>query len=331
MTTDLDPPISGGWGGLVIHGRGVANCADCLGGQSCESEGGAGDYCGNDDCDNSGSLTYTRVQYSGIEISPANELNSFTFNGVGSTTTAQYLQAHMGSDDSFEWFGGYMNAKYLVATGQEDDGLDWQMGYRGSVQFAVSQQYPGIGDKGIESDNNEFDFDAPCRSNPIFANITFIGQPSGGLRAPSHGVHFRRGTGALLYNSIIQNFPSSGVRWQHVQTCQFQPYPQGPWWCHPLTDVALVGEGAEDLSIRAFPNPVQSGTQFEFSLPTAGDTRLSIFDVRGRLVENVVDRHLPAGMHRVEWQPTAELASGTYFYRLENGVEPMMGKLVIVR
>jgi hypothetical protein len=332
MTTDLDPPISGGWGGLVIHGRAVANCADCLGGQSCQSEGGAGDFCGTDDCDNSGSITYTRVQYSGIEISPANELNSFTFNGVGSLTTAHHLQAHMGSDDSFEWFGGYMNCKYIIATGQEDDGLDWQMGYRGSVQFAVAQQYPGIGDKGIEADNNEYDFDAPCRSNPIFANVTLIGQPSrGGLRAPAHGIHMRKGTGALLYNFIIQNFPSGGVRWQHVQTCQFQPYPQGPFWCSPLTGVELVGEGASDFSVRAFPNPVQTGTQFEFSLPHAGETCLSIFDVRGRIVDRVVDRHLPAGIHRVDWQPATELASGTYFYRLENGGEPQMGKLVVVR
>jgi hypothetical protein len=204
------------------------------------------------------------------------------------------------------------------------------MGFRGSCQFAVSQQYPGVGDKGIESDNNEFDFDAPCRSNPIFANITFIGQPSG-FRAPSYGVHFRRGTGGLLYNSIIQNFPSGGVRWQHWQTCQFQPYPQGPVWCSPLTGVEVAEQAVNDFSIRAFPNPVLNQAQFEFSLPQAGHTRLAIFDVRGRVVDSVVDQQMPAGVHRVSWQPTTELASGTYFYRLENGAEPKMGKFVVVR
>ena len=100
MTTDLDPPISGGWGGLVIHGKAVANCADCLGGGSCVSEGGAGNHCGANDCDDSGSLSYVRVAYSGIEISTNNELNSFTFNSCGSGTDALFLQAHQGSDDA---------------------------------------------------------------------------------------------------------------------------------------------------------------------------------------------------------------------------------------
>jgi hypothetical protein len=331
MSTDLAQPVSGGWGGLVIHGRAVANCADCLGGFSCSSEGDAGDFCGTNDCDDSGELHYVRVQYSGIEISPNNELNSFTFNAVGSATVAEFLQAHQGSDDAFEWFGGTANASHLVATGMGDDGVDWQMGFRGTVQYAIVQMYPTQGDKGIEADNNEFNFDAPCRSHPLLANCTFIGPPTGGAPTATSAIHLRRGTNAQIFNSILFAFPTSGLRLEHAQTCTngANPYPTSFSGCATV-DAPALAAGAADLRLRAFPNPVADRTQFSFHLPASCDARLDVYDLAGRLVANVVDRHLTAGDHSIVWRPESKLAAGAYFYRLANGAGSAMGKLVVV-
>ena len=151
-------------GGVVLHGRAIANCADCIGGESCASEGGtAGFFCGSDDCDDSGIIRYARVEYAGIGISIDNELNAWTFNGVGCATVLEYLQAHMGFDDNFEWFGGKVYGNHWLSTGGGDDGFDWQMGFRGGLQFGIDQHWFDDGDKAIEADNNEFDVDAPCR------------------------------------------------------------------------------------------------------------------------------------------------------------------------
>ncbi len=334
MTTDLVPPTPGGWGGLVIHGRAIANCADCLGGASCVSEGGAGDFCGTNDCDNSGSLQYVRVQYSGVEISTDNELNSYTFNGVGSGTTARFLQAHMGSDDLFEWFGGTMNASHLVGTGGQDDGIDWQMGYRGTIQFGVIQMWDQ-GDRGIEADNNEFDFDAPCRSNPIVANCTFVG-PGDAFPAPTadEGIELRRGTDAQIFNCIVMEYQGEGVRYSNTETCGRGVKAQGPInpACGGAVDAPVIAGGSIS-TIRAYPNPVETGTSFSVQMDQTAVASLDIFDVTGRRVDSVfTDQLLSAGSHSIEWSLPRGIGAGTYFYRLDAGsTAPAMGKLIVVR
>ena len=46
-------------------------------------EGDTGVYGGTDDNDNSGILRYVRVEFSGVEFSPDNELNGIAFQAVG--------------------------------------------------------------------------------------------------------------------------------------------------------------------------------------------------------------------------------------------------------
>jgi len=327
MTSDRATPIPGDIGGLVIHGRAIANCADCLGGASCVSEGGAGDHCGNNDCDDSGQVSYFRIQYSGVVISLNNELNSFTFNSVGNATDAHHLQAILSTDDAFEWFGGNGNFSHLIAASTSDDDLDWQMGFRGTVQFAVAQK-SGLQatDKAIEADNNEFNFNAACRSNPLIANVTLIGTNF------TAGIHLRRGTDAHIFNSIIQTW-TQGVRVEHAETCARGTNPQPPAFdCNGATGVEVAAGLERDVEVRAFPNPVAASTQFAFDLPSISHAKIDVFDVTGRLVANVLDQTLDAGSHSVSWNPSNDLTGGAYFYRVEmEGGRPVMGKLTLVR
>ncbi|HKA24971.1 MAG TPA: hypothetical protein VKF80_08330, partial [Candidatus Eisenbacteria bacterium] len=116
IITSDDAPGSmtrGHCGGVVINGYAKTNIVNSCAGDSSASEGGAiGFYGGNDDADNSGTLRYVRIEYSGKEITPNNELNSFTWNACGSNTHGDYLEAFEGADDSFEWFGGDMSQKH---------------------------------------------------------------------------------------------------------------------------------------------------------------------------------------------------------------------------
>ena len=319
------------WGGVVLHGRAIANCADCMNGESCVSEGGAGDFCGNDDCDDKGSLRYARVEYAGIDIGENNELNAWTFNSVGCETVLEYLQSHMAWDDSFEWFGGKANGNHWIATGGRDDGFDWQMGFRGTLQFGIVQQYDDLGDSGIEADNNEFGFDAPCRSNPTIANLTLIGGRPAGLNTGS-GIRLRRGTDATIVNSIIVGFDSSGgLRVDDDATVArgFGPAPavNNSTECGDLSSVGDIA-ATVGLQVRTFPNPVVDRASFQFDLPTASQAQLTVFDANGRLVDTVVDGQMNAGSHTVDWN--APKTAGTYYYRLQAGDYATTGRLVAV-
>jgi hypothetical protein len=67
----------------------------------------------------------------------------------------------------------------------------------------------------------------------------------------------------------------------------------------------------------ARPNPFNPRTTGSYSLSEPAFCRLTVFDVRGRAVANLVDEDRPAGEHKAVWQGRGndgrEVASGTYF------------------
>jgi hypothetical protein len=81
-----------------------------------------------------------------------------------------------------------------------------------------------------------------------------------------------------------------------------------------------------------YPNPFNPATIISFQLPLGGVTALEIFDIQGRLISRLIERHLPAGEYQVEWQPDLSLASGIYFYRLElKNLFQVTKKMILLR
>lgn len=195
----------GDWGGLVINGR--SNCNFTL---PCSGEGSSGTYGGNVPADSSGVLRYVRIEYAGYEVSPNNELNGLTLNGVGSKTVIENVQVHFGNDDGIEWFGGTVNVKYALVTGADDDQFDYSTGWQGKGQFWIAQTDTTRGDKGFEVDNNETTFTAQPYTDPTIYNVTLIGRSGrGAANLTAAGLHLRRGTRGKLVNAIVTGFNSA--------------------------------------------------------------------------------------------------------------------------
>lgn len=188
---------AGAWGGLHICGYAHTNNG------SGKSEIGNAPYGGNDDADNSGTLKYIRLEYTGYAFDEEHEANGVSFYGVGNGTTVEHLQAYQGSDDGFEFFGGSVNVKYMVVTSCSDDSFDWTEGWNGKAQFLVAYQ-EGESSLGyacdclMECDNNGTNNAATPVAHPTIANATLIG--NGG---DAQGVRLRAGTQVELYNTII--------------------------------------------------------------------------------------------------------------------------------
>ena len=164
----------GDWGGLILCGRALNNQAEM------QIEGGPRTkHGGQDNADNSGVLSYVRIEFAGYPFNPDQEINGLTLGSVGSGTQIDHVQVSYSNDDSFEWFGGSVNCKYLVAYHGWDDDFDTDNGFSGNVQYGLAVRNARIADKsqsnGFESDNNASGSDATPFTTATFSNITFVG------------------------------------------------------------------------------------------------------------------------------------------------------------
>lgn len=346
IITSDDPPgfmTRGHCGGIVVNGRAKVNIVNSCAGDSASSEGGAiGFYGGSDDNDGSGSLRYVRVEFSGKEITPNNELNSFTWNGCGRNTHGDYLEAFNGADDSFEWFGGTMDQKHLIGIDGTDDGYDWQLGTRNRAQFVIVRCSPRFapsgtqnGDKGIEADDNEFDFNATVcsgRSNTTICNMTIIGDKRVGAAfpGPTSGVNFRRGTAGTFLNGVIYDMKTAALKIDDDAT--FQAHCVAPpvapaLYCPGALGVLPVTSG-QLMVVRSSPNPFRSQVSFDFTLPRAGEVRVEIFSATGQRVAALQGGRREAGPQHMAWQVNRETPGGMYFYKVFSEGSQSTGKIV---
>ncbi|HOY50409.1 MAG TPA: T9SS type A sorting domain-containing protein [Prolixibacteraceae bacterium] len=208
------------WGGLVINGNGINN----LPGGTGVAEGGIGsEYGGNDNGDNSGVLTYVRIEFPGYEVATGSEVNGLTLNSVGSGTLIDYIQVSYSGDDGFEWFGGAVNVKHIISYRTEDDDFDTDNGYSGMVQFGLILRDPSIVDtdtaNAFESDNNSSGTELTPVTKAIFSNIsafgaskdqaTWTGNPQN--HKDGAAMRIRRASRLSIYNSLFLGW-GKGVR-----------------------------------------------------------------------------------------------------------------------
>ena len=208
MTSGLTVKAPGDWGGLVICGKAPINTVN--GGISTsQSEVADLTYGGTISNDNSGSIRYLRVEYSGAAFNSTKEFNGVSLFGVGSGTVFEYVQCYHGADDGFDFFGGTVNTSNLVSFGNEDDQFDWTEGWNGTNTNWYGKISFGKGNRGIEADNYELGFANTPLSNPTINNITLVGPgatASSGIYPENDGLKLRRGTRGILNNVVVSGW-----------------------------------------------------------------------------------------------------------------------------
>ncbi len=221
----------GDWGGLVITGKAVNNQGNDVqleGFSNVAFDNTLGKYGGSDDADNSGSITYTRVEFAGYAFEPNKEINGVTFGSVGNKTVVNGVQVSYSNDDAFEWFGGTVNAKHLIAYKTTDDDFDTDFGFRGAVQFGIAHKDSSYFDlswnapsgsstsETFESDNDASGSGLKPYTAPLFSNITCIGPVGEGQKysnlsktaqsAFRRGARIRRNSRLSIINSIFMGY-----------------------------------------------------------------------------------------------------------------------------
>lgn len=205
FTSNSATPNPGDWGGLIVLGRAPINSV--VGGDATStSEIGGLPYGGSIANDDSGIIRYVRIEYSGGAADAASENNGFSFYGVGSGTTIDFIQAFEGADDGVEFFGGTVNASHISVVGAQDDSVDWTEGFTGTLTD-VYIEHRQSHDKGIEGDG--FNTDIGNNSDPVFWSAPTINNLTINGLGSSNGneaIRLRAGTRAIFNNVFLQGF-----------------------------------------------------------------------------------------------------------------------------
>jgi hypothetical protein len=82
--------------------------------------------------------------------------------------------------------------------------------------------------------------------------------------------------------------------------------------------------------IDVYPNPFNPTTSISFSMPQAMKISLTVYDVSGRLVAEVVNGWRDAGSHEVTFDGSG-LSSGVYIYRFSAGSDQTSGKMMLIK
>jgi hypothetical protein len=79
-----------------------------------------------------------------------------------------------------------------------------------------------------------------------------------------------------------------------------------------------------------YPNPFNPATKIRFDIKHASFTDITVYDIMGRKVEQLVNKALTPGTYEVEWNASL-YTSGIYFYRLTNEYFSDTKKMLLVK
>lgn len=100
------------------------------------------------------------------------------------------------------------------------------------------------------------------------------------------------------------------------------------WWDDPIVIEPVIPETFQVSG--AYPNPFNPETTIEFDLPEASNTLLSVYNLRGQKVVDLLSGKLDAGHYGATWN-AADYPSGTYVYRLSTDLGQISGKVVLLK
>ena len=84
-----------------------------------------------------------------------------------------------------------------------------------------------------------------------------------------------------------------------------------------------------------YPNPFNNSTTINFALPSAGNVKLTVYDITGKLVRTLINYNLNAGYHNIVWNGSGDnglkVASGVYIFKIEAGNFNQKRKMMLLK
>lgn len=123
---------------------------------------------------------------------------------------------------------------------------------------------------------------------------------------------------ALTYNSAIEIGASARIKARVKSSTEWSAISEAVYTVDPYSSLSAPDAGK--LMVRNFPNPFTSSTRIRMELPFVDDLRIAIYDLQGRLVEELYSGTAISGTFEIDWQAD-NATSGVYICRINYGEE----------
>ena len=110
------------------------------------------------------------------------------------------------------------------------------------------------------------------------------------------------------------------------------------WYSYEGGQVATGEERTipDEFSLdQNYPNPFNPSTTITFDLSEDADVKISIYDMTGRLIKELLNERLTVGDHTINWDGNDEMGNpvsgNVYFYNLQTGDYSQTKKMVLIK
>lgn len=118
---------------------------------------------------------------------------------------------------------------------------------------------------------------------------------------------------------------------RHLRITPKYFYPLASVIINDISNIDTKDKKIVDYSLsEAYPNPFNSLTNIEYSLPTSGLVKLKVFDVLGREVKSLVNQFQQTGNYYIQFYADG-LSSGVYFITLEINNYRSTKKIILLK
>jgi Leucine-rich repeat (LRR) protein len=112
-------------------------------------------------------------------------------------------------------------------------------------------------------------------------------------------------------------------------------------WTSFSTDCSSMPVSEEPITVTefklhdAYPNPFNPRTSIRYDLPKASNVSISIYDLMGRKVRNLVTGQVSAGSHITQWDASNDMGSqvsaGVYIYTISADDFREVKKMILLK
>jgi hypothetical protein len=165
----------------------------------------------------------------------------------------------------------------------------------------------------------------------VFVTNSYWDKETSGIDSSAAGVGRTTAEMTLLYSDDTYVGWDFGSVWADDIYNLNEGYPRLQWTCgiEDNDDAFVAGERGFEL-YQNHPNPFNPVTQIKFALAKTADVKLSVYNIAGQKVAELVNGSKQAGTHTVDFDGS-RFNSGVYYYSLEIEGKNITKKMLLTK